>query len=197
MSNRTFPRLGAGCGALFAVALFVASGNSGHLYVVGLAAIVLFVPFLAYLCSVLREAEGPSGWLSTAALAAGLAGITIKLVSLAPEIANRHLSHGTPAHRALQGIADAATVVSLYPLAVLLAAVAIVALRTGVLPRWLGFGAAATAIALAVNGSLIDAKFVPALVLFLLWTLIASVVLFRRAQGEQGHVARAYPTAAG
>src|SRR6266516_657562 len=95
------------------------------------------------------------------------------------------LIHGTPIHRALQGIADAATVVYLYPLAVLLAAVAVLTLRTGALPRWLGFGAAATAIALAVNGSFIDADFVPALVLFLLWTLIASVVLFRRAQGEQ------------
>src|SRR5436189_5922144 len=146
VNSQILPRLGAACGALFAVALFAASGNSSHLYVVGLAAIVLFVPFLAYLWSVLREAEGPGGWLSTAALASGLTGITIKLVSIAPEIANRHLIHGTPIHRALQGIADAATVVSLYPLAVLLAAVAVLTLRTGALPRWLGFGAAATAI---------------------------------------------------
>jgi len=35
-----------------------------------------------------------------------------------------------------------ATVISMYPLALPLAAVAVLALRTRILPRWLGYGAA-------------------------------------------------------
>ena len=135
MTNQIMPRAGAGCGALFAVALIAASnGSADASYVAGLAAIALFLPFLAYLCSLLRQAEGEGGWLAPAALAAGLAGITIKLASVAPEIAANHLPAGAM-HNALQDIANAATVISMYPLALLLAAVATIALRTRVLPR--------------------------------------------------------------
>jgi hypothetical protein len=189
-----FPRLGAACGALFSVALFAANGEGNPGYaatVVGLFALLLFLPFLSYLYSLLREAEGENGWLSTTAFAAGLAGTTIKLLSGAPEIADRHVTDGTPLHKALGGIADAATVISLYPLAVLLAAVAALTFRTEVLPRWLGLGAAATAIALAVNGSFLYPGSVPGLLLFVLWTLIASVVLFRRARHQPARATRA------
>lgn len=196
VTNRTLPRLGAACGALFAVPLFAVSGNSGHVNVIGLAAFALFLPFLAYLYSLLREAEGANGWLSTTAFAAGLTGITIKLLSAAPEIANRHVTDDTPLHKALQGIADAATGISLYPLAVMFAAITVLTFRTSVLPRWLGFGAAATAIALAVMGSFIGRNAGPALILFVLWTLVASVVLFRRTWREPTQVARPYSPAA-
>jgi hypothetical protein len=195
VTNRMLPRLGAACGALFAVPLFAASGHSGHVHIAALAAFALFLPFLAYLCSLLREAEGENGWLSTTAFAAGLTGITIKLLSAAPEIANRHVTSGTPLHKALQDIADAATGISLYPLAVMFAAVTILTFRTRVLPRWLGFGAAAVAIALAVMGSFIGRNAGPALILFVLWTLVTSVVLFRRTWREPTQVARAYASA--
>ncbi len=81
----------------------------------------------------------------------------------------------------------------------MLAAVAVVAVRTRVLPRWLGYGAGLTAIALAVNGS--DNLYhysgnVPALLLFVLWTFVASVVTLRRTWREPKHVARANPAAA-
>ena len=113
MTTRMLPRLGAGCGAVFSVALFAAHGNGNPGYartVVGLFALAFFLPFLAYLCSLLREAEGENGWLATTAFAAGLTGITIKLMSGAPEIAYRHVADRTPAHRALEGIAEGATV---------------------------------------------------------------------------------------
>ena len=188
MTNRMMPRAGAGCGALFAVALIATSNGSADAnYIAGLAAIALFLPFLAYLCSLLREAEGEHGWLATAALAAGVAGITIKLVSVATEIAANHLPGGA-VHNALQDIADAATVISMYPLALLLAAVAIITLRTRVLSRWLGYGAAVTAAALAVNAGFIRATIVPAFLLFTLWTLAASVVLFVKARSQAVHV---------
>ena len=60
------------------------------------------------------------------------------------------------------------------------AATAIVAFRTRALPRWLAVGAAVTAAALAVNGAFVGTGSVPALLLFLLWTLLASVHLLRR-----------------
>ena len=73
----------------------------------------------------------------------------------------------------------------LYPLAVCCAAVAVIALRESVLPRWLGIFAAATAVALAVNAGFVFAGFVPALLLFLLWTLVTGIVLIRRSPSTQ------------
>jgi hypothetical protein len=196
VTTSMLPRMGAACGALFAVPLFAASGNSGHVNVIELAAFAFYLPFLAYLCSLLREAEGKNGWLSTTAFAAGLMGMTIKLLSAAPEIANEHVTAGSTLHKALQGIADAATNIALYPLAVMFAAVAVLVFRTRVLPRWLGFGAAATAIAMAVKGSFIGGNAGPVIVLFVFWTLAASIVLFHRTWHEPTQVARTYsPTA--
>jgi hypothetical protein len=90
-------------------------------------------------------------------------------------------------HSALQDIANVATVTSMYPLALLLAAVAVIALRTAVLPRWLGYGAAVTAAALAVNAGFLHATIVPAFLLFALWTLAASVTLFVKAPSRTVH----------
>ena len=67
------------------------------------------------------------------------------------------------------------------PLAVFCAAVAIVGFRTRALPRWLASGAAVTAVALAVNGGFLGTDSVPALLLFALWILLASVHLLRRS----------------
>jgi amino acid transporter len=72
---------------------------------------------------------------------------------------------------------------SLYPLAICCAAVAVIALRDHALPRWLGTFAAITAVALAVNAGFLYASFVPAPLLFLLWTLVTGIVLLRRVSG--------------
>jgi hypothetical protein len=72
---------------------------------------------------------------------------------------------------------------------VLCAAVAVIALRERALPRWLGVFAAVTAAALAVNAGFLYASFVPALPLFLLWTLVTSIVLLRRSPSRQAHIA--------
>jgi hypothetical protein len=55
MDTAILPRLGAACGAVFAIVLFVAAGNGSGDYsapraIAGLSALTLFVPFLAYLC---------------------------------------------------------------------------------------------------------------------------------------------------
>lgn len=187
MNQPMLPRAGAACGAVFAIGLTVANGNgsqpfSGPRAVAGIAALTLAVPFLAYLTSVLREAEGADGWLARAALAAGIAGIMLKLGSGAPELAihRARLAAGTPLHAAADAIAGGATVLSLYPLAMFCAATAIIAFRARALPRWLAAGAAVTAAALAVNGAFLGTSSVPGLLLFLLWALLASVHLLRR-----------------
>lgn len=194
MTKPIIPRLGAACGAIFAVVLFVADGDGSHAFsapraVAGTFALTLAVPFIAYVCARLRDSEGVNGWLSSTALVAGVAGITLKLASEAPALAlhRAHVVDGTQMHKAIEEIAGGATVLSLYPLAVFCAAVAILSLRTGALPRWIGAGAGITAAALAVNAAFVSASFVPALVLFLLWTLLASIRLVRDTREPATH----------
>lgn len=83
--------------------------------------------FLAYLAGLLRRAEPDGGWLSNLALAAGASGLLLKLISHGPEIAihHDHLAKGTPLYQALDHMVGAATILSLYPLAIYAAAVAL------------------------------------------------------------------------
>ena len=184
MNSRMPSRVGPACGVVAPVVMFLAVGNGNNFApwraVVSTWALVLFLPFLAYLGNLLRAAA--DGWLATTALVAAVSGILLKLVSHVPELAlhREHLVNGTPLYKALDDMGGAATIMCLYPLAVFAACVAVISLREHLLPRWLGVLAAATAVALAVNGGFLYAGFVPALLLFLLWTLLAGVVLLRR-----------------
>src|SRR5438874_7682443 len=195
MTRPMLPRLGAACGIVFPIAMFLVVGNGSHFTpwraVAATWALVLALPFLAYLCSLLRTAEGDGGWLSTVALVAGVSGILLKLASHAPELAIHRdgIQKGSQLYKALDNSAGAATLMSLYPLAVCCAAVAVIALRERVLPRWLGIFTAVTAVALAVNAGFVYASFVPAFLLFLLWTLVTSIVLLRRTSGATARVA--------
>ena len=195
MTRPMLPRLGAACGVVFPIAMFLAVGNGSHFTpwraVVATWALVLALPFLAYLWSLLRTAEGDGGWLSTVALVAGVSGVLLKLASHAPELAihRNGIDEGSQLYKALDNTAGAATLMSLYPLAICCAAVAVIALRRHVLPRWVGMFAAVTAAALAVNAGFLYASFVPALLLFLLWTFVTSIVLLRRSPSIQPVVA--------
>ena len=186
MNKPMLPLLGAACGIVFPIAMFLAVGDGNHFAawraVIATWALVLFLPFLAYLCSLLRQAESDGGWLSTTALAAGASGVILKLASHAPELAihRDQIVKGSQLYKALDNTAGAATLLSLYPLALCCAAVAVIALREGVLPRWLGIFTAVTAVALVVNAGFVFAGFVPAFLLFLLWTLVTGLVLLRR-----------------
>jgi len=86
--TRPMQRLGAACGIVFPIAMFLAVGNGSHFTpwraVAATWALVLALPFLAYLWSLLRVAEGDGGWLSTLALVAGVSGVLLKLASHAP-----------------------------------------------------------------------------------------------------------------
>jgi len=195
MSKLMLPRLGAACGIVFPIVMFLAVGNGSGFAawraIVATWALVLALPFLAYLYSLLRRAEGDGGWLATVALVAGVSGIVLKLGSHAPALAlhHHHIAKGTQLYKALDDMGGGATVMSLYPLAICCAAVAAVVVRTGVLPRWLGAFAVVTAAALAVNGAFLFAGFVPALLLFLLWTLVTGAILLRRGWSPQPAIA--------
>jgi len=197
ISKPMLPRLGAACGIVFPIVMFVAVGDGSHFAplraVAATWALVLALPFLTYLCSLLRTAEGEGGWIATTALVAGVSGILLKLASHAPELAIHQdgIAKGTQLYKALDNSAGAATLVSLYPLAICCAAVAVIALRQRVFPRWLGIFAAVTAVALAVNSGFVYASFVPGLLLFLLWTLVTGVVLLRRSWAGSTQVAYA------
>jgi hypothetical protein len=180
MQERILPRLGAASGFLFVVLLFgpsLSRSDSQIVVALELLGLLLFIPFLGYLWSVLRAAEGPGGWLSATALGAGLVGITMKLASIGPGWAARDFDDGTTIHKALDRMNEVAFVAQMLPDGVLLAAIAILTLKRGALPRWLGWLAAVAAPLLLVNGMFLDAEFGPAFLLFLLWTLLASVVL--------------------
>jgi hypothetical protein len=186
MYEQIVPRLGAASGALFVGLIFgpSSSGSDSTIVIVlELLGFLLFIPFLGYLWSVLREAEGPGGWLATTAFGAGLVDVTVKLGSLAPAKAADDFGDATPIHKALEEMNNVAFITTMLPLSVLMAAVALITLKTGALPRALGWLAAVTAPLLLVNGMFLDADFGPAFLLFLLWTLLASIVLTLRPSG--------------
>jgi hypothetical protein len=179
MKANVSTRVGAACGIAFPLALFAGRDRGGAL-MLGTMGLVLFVPFLAYLCSLLREVEPPGGWLTSCAFAAGLMGMTLKVASVAPELAYRSVPKSSQAYQALDGLAGGATIVSLYPFGIFMGVVAYLALRAGALPRWLGVFAAVTSAALLVNGSFMHAGSVPALLLFVMWSLVAGSTLLVR-----------------
>ena len=187
MQGRIWPRLGALSGALYVVLLMgsTSTGSAAQIVIVlELIAMLLFLLFLGYLYSVLRRAEGEGAWLAPTAFGAGLVDLTIKLGSIAPGFAARTEGLDSQLHQALEKMNSVAFIVTMLPLGVMMAAVATVALKTRVLPLWIGLLAAITAPACLVNGMFLDAEFGPAFLLFLLWVTIASIVLTLRAGRE-------------
>ncbi len=109
---------------------------------------------------------------------------TIKLVSVIPAFAARTEGLSPQVHQALENMGNFAYIITMLPVGVMMAAVAIVILKTRVLPLWLGLLAAITAPACLVNGMFFDADFGPAFLLFLLWIAFSSVVLTLRGRAS-------------
>lgn len=180
-------RLGAACGLLYVVLLFglTSIGGDAKFVLVGeLVGMLFFLLFLGYLYGILRRAEGENGWLAATAFGAGLVDLTIKLGSLAPSFAAQEPGLSTQLHDALHKMNSVAFIVTMLPIGVMMAAVAIVALKTRVLPLWLSILAALTAPACLVNGMFLDAEFGPAFLLFLLWISLASITLTLRGGAD-------------
>ena len=149
---------------------------------------LFFLFFLGSLWSALRRAEGGDGWLSAAGFGGGLVSLTIRFSGATASAAAAHNAcAGIDAQlwQVLNSLSGAAFFSSFFPLAILSAACAVVVIRFGApLPRWLGWMSAVVAVALLVDGfagTLYSRDFGPSFLLFLLWTLAASIALVRRA----------------
>lgn len=81
----------------------------------------------------------------------------------------------------------------MFPFAVLAAAVAVVALKTRVLPAWIGWTGAVTAPTLLGDAMFFFADYILAFVLFMLWVILLSAVLTLRAGRERRKTAGAEP----
>ena len=149
---------------------------------------LFFLFFLGSLWSALRRAEGGDGWLSAAAFGAGLVSLAIRFSSATVSLAAVHNSCAGMDPQLFEiltnDVGGAALFLSFFPLTVLLVACAVIAIRFGALPGWLGWMSAVVAMALLADGiaGMISAReFGPSALLFLLWTLVTSIALMRRA----------------
>ena len=184
MDKRMWPRLGAASGMLFVVLLLGGDNalvSDGVGLVIELFGLILFVPFLGYLFAVLRRAEGGEGWLSATAFGAGLLAFALKLASAPPVIVARGGGVGTQIEDTLTAMNNASFILTLLPLGVMVAAASAVVIKTKILPIWLGWAGALTAIALLVNSAFLNAGFGLAFIFFMLWTVVTSAILTRRA----------------
>jgi len=156
-----------------------------------------FLLFLGSLWSALRRAEGERGWLSAAAFGGGLMSLTILFAGGASSLAAvRSACAGIDPQlwRTLHDISGASFFISFFPLAVLLLASAIVSIRFRALPRWLGWMAVVVAVTLLAGGVAgtvyaQDAEAGLPILLFQLWTLMASIALVRRADKPSPSIA--------
>lgn len=211
MCDRLWPRIGAAGGLAYFVLAFVGnaiatSGSSadessssaeilrdlqahhGAAFHLGTAmeflAFLALLAFVAYLASVLRRAEGEDGWLWLTALGGGLLTIAIKLSSAAPLLAAvwRIDDLDPTTARTLSDINGFAFFISFATLAMLVGPAGLVALRTGLLPRWLAIAGILLAIAqlatMAIGFTAIAAL---PFVLSAIWIATVSAVLTRRA----------------
>jgi hypothetical protein len=142
MDRAMWPRLGAASGMLFVILLLGGESipfNNGVVEFVGL---ILFIPFVGYLFSVLRRAEGGDGWLSATALGAGMISSAMKLASGGEFVAARGVQGigGTRIEDVLVAMNDGSFMAHMAPLGVMVGAASAVIIKTRVLPVWLGLG---------------------------------------------------------
>src|SRR3954463_5582550 len=102
-------------GLLYFIVIFAGSffGSGLTARRIELIGMLFFLPFLGYLWSVLRSAEGADGWLSTTALGAGLAAFIVKIASAAPLLAANNEVEGTRLHDALVSMNDISFMVTM------------------------------------------------------------------------------------
>lgn len=184
MSGQPISRVGAASGIAYVLGILsLNSVQSDSDLVLGaeVAALLLFVPFLAYLHSQLRSTDASGDWIAATALCAGVVAVAVKLAGVLPEILVEQGGLAPTMAEALTRFGEVSFMVSMMPLGIFLAATAALVLRSGALPRWLGWSAAVVAPLLVANGFDLGAEFGPAFILFLLWTLVTATVLLRRA----------------
>jgi hypothetical protein len=193
MTDRFAQTLGGAGGILYVVLLIAGDRLGGPASQLAFSLEVLaftsFLFFLGTLWGAMRQAEGGGGFLSATAFGAGVMSITIKLASAAPVLAARANAGELDPDLTgvLQDINNASFALTFFPLAAMLAAFALVAIRSAALPGWLGWAAAALSVAFAVGGLAGSADLASdwaglPMLIFTLWIIATSVVLIRRAR---------------
>lgn len=173
------------------VSWLAAQNGSASQYIGGtveLVGVLATIVFAATLWAVLRGADGDDSVPAATAFGAGLASATIKLASLPAVFAAvwRHKDGLNPQlAAALVDMNNVSFVLTWTLDAVMLAAAATVILHRRVLPRWLGWLAAATAAISIVSAPAADHVPPLGILLTFLWILSTSIVLTRRALRAQ------------
>jgi len=144
--------------------------------------LIAFVWFLAALRTRLAEAEGGSGFLSGIAFGGGLLSTAFLAFTLVPTasgaiaLQDDHSRFAPDAAQALFQLGSAAYSVAYMTMSIPLIATAVVALRTGALPRALGYASAVLGVVMLVP----FADWLAFGFLFPLWLVACSAALARR-----------------
>lgn len=165
------------------------SFRRGH-FVAALAFLLFYFPFFAGLCERLRQAEGtPAVWARVAwagAILSPAAGTISGAFIVALALVGSRVSPDVASFAAAAGFY--ALVVSGAASGIVMGGAAVVILRTGVFPRWLGWSAAsAGTIAVAGCAAVVESRRGGAAtivgelgwLLYFLWIALASVALIR------------------
>jgi hypothetical protein len=162
---------------------------------IGLIGALLHLVFFGRLYGLLRRAEGGTGWLSMTAFAGAVIQFAVLFsadfaVSAAAFYQGRR-GFDPDVLAAFFDVKQFAELISGGLAALFLAATAVVVLRMGALPRWLGWFAAATAVLLLLSRALGPTdESEPANFLAIIWVLAASIVLIvRRERLSEGRQA--------
>lgn len=162
---------------------------------------IAMIWFLGAMWARLRRYEESPGWMSLAAVASALVGLAVSSATTGWPMAVFRIEEGLEPQLARYMFDDGnfgfATLWVF--LAGFLLTASIVALRDGALPRWLGWYALVTSVALLVGRAFWDGPsglvFIP-YVLFSLWLIITSIYLIRAA-GREAESREAHQRAAG
>jgi hypothetical protein len=184
MKSTVTTRVGAAAGVVFGILLAGINGNGGGAPSPGRAAfsIVALTCALVFVATVSGRVMRRDQMLGSIALAGGTAGILLKVMAGAVKLTTLTTAFAdqSDAHRLVDALDNSATVIALDPMAVFCLAVAAGGFASRAVPRWLAGFAAVTGVALAVNATFVKATFVPALLLFALWVLVAGIHLLLR-----------------
>ncbi len=166
------------------VAYYADEGNRGQdqtLFFLVVLASLVFLAFLAVLRSRLVRAEGRAGTLTTVTFGAGIAAATLWIVAAVFWMAISYTASETKefrvdpdTERLVSEMGYLFFVTGIYATIPVVLGTSLIALRTRVLPRWLGW------LGLLVAGSLLAALGVFPFFFFLGWVLLVSIVLLAR-----------------
>lgn len=172
-------RIIAVAGLAFIAGLLVIPDTTTSDAVGGLHLLVLsaaLLPFIAGLAQEVRVAAPMSAAPAVAVGAAAVA-VAVKVATGAADWVARDAATAPDVAAALARVGEVGFITFLAPLGVALAAIAFGAVRYSALPRWLGWAAVPVSALLVANSLALSAEFGPALLLFVLWTLVCSVTL--------------------